>query len=77
MKTILEKIRKIRLEKEYSQEYMAMKLKIDYSTYGKTERGIIVLSLERFIKICEVLETDPADLLGESIYKKKNKNNGE
>ncbi len=63
MKKILEKIRNIRLSHGYTQEYMAEKLGIDTVNYGRIERGKSKLSLERFIRICEILEVSPTDLL--------------
>ena len=63
MNQILEKIRNIRLSRGYTQEYMGEKLGIDTVNYGRIERGKSKLSLERFIKICEILEVSPGDLL--------------
>ena len=55
---ILVKIRKIRLEKSFSQEYMANELGITQSQYGKIENGVVKLSYERLQKIARVLELE-------------------
>jgi transcriptional regulator with XRE-family HTH domain len=60
MKEILDKIRAIRLEKGYTQEYIASKLGIDPVNYGRLERGQSKLTLERFIQICKILDVPPA-----------------
>lgn len=57
------KIRQIRIQKELSQEAIAHKLSMSQSAYAKVEKGITKLDMERFIKIAEILETDPYDLL--------------
>ena len=63
MNDILEKIRNIRLSRGYTQEYMAEKLGIDTVNYGRIERGKSKLTLERFLKICEILQVSPTELL--------------
>lgn len=50
------KIRKIRLEKGYSQEYMAECLKISQNTYSRIEAGEIKLFVNRLIIIASILE---------------------
>lgn len=52
----LTKIREKRKSQGLSQEYMALKLEIDYSTYGKMERGKIALTTSRLEAIAEILE---------------------
>lgn len=52
----LERIKKIRKQKGYSQQYMADRLNLTVSGYGKIETGENVLSLERFLNICRILE---------------------
>lgn len=56
MKNILDKIKAQRAVKGYSQEYMATKLDIDYSTYGKIENGYSKLTVDRLFLIMEILE---------------------
>lgn len=56
-------IRKIREQKGFSQEYIAHELGINQSTYGKIERDDSNLSVDRLIKIAEILEEDLSSLL--------------
>lgn len=56
-----ELIKKLRIDKGYTQEYMAEKLGYkDKSGYNHLENGNVKLSLERAIKIAEILEVDPS-----------------
>ncbi len=65
MREVLEKIRNLRLSHGYTQEYMAEKLDIDTVNYGRIERGISKLTLDRFLKICEILEVSPEEVLND------------
>ena len=51
-----DKIRKIRESKDYSQEYMATKLKITQPSYARLESGCTRLSIDRLEKRAELLE---------------------
>jgi transcriptional regulator with XRE-family HTH domain len=53
--TLIENIKNIRKDKGLSQESVAYDLGIDYSTYGKIERGKIGLSVERLDQIARIL----------------------
>jgi transcriptional regulator with XRE-family HTH domain len=55
-------IRNARLFRNYSQDYLAYKLKISQNAYSKVELGYTKITLERFIKIAEILEVDINDL---------------
>jgi transcriptional regulator with XRE-family HTH domain len=61
MKDFAARIRKIRNAKDYSQEYVSMKLGITMSAYSKIERGITDPSLSRMIQIAAILEFELAD----------------
>jgi transcriptional regulator with XRE-family HTH domain len=50
-----EKIRKFRLEKGYSQEYMAHQLDISQNAYSKLERGSTRLTLDKLEQIAGAL----------------------
>ena len=63
VKTIAGNIRTTRERLAYSQEYIAAKLKVSQNTYSKIELGYVKLTLERFFKICQVLEIDPAEVI--------------
>lgn len=53
---LLQKIKELRKKKGFSQKYMAEKLNISISGYGKIELGENVLGIERFLDICRILE---------------------
>ncbi|MHA8109216.1 helix-turn-helix domain-containing protein [Aquirufa sp. A-Brett2-W8] len=51
-------IRKTRLDKGYSQDYVSSRVGITLSAFSKIERGITNPSLSRMKQIAEVLEVD-------------------
>jgi len=57
-------IRKARLYKNYSQDYLAYKLKISQNAYSKIELGYTKIGLERLMAIADVLETELYKLIG-------------
>ena len=57
------KVTKLREKKGFSQEYVAEQLGINQSTYGKLERDISNITLDRLYKIAGVLEEDITTLL--------------
>jgi transcriptional regulator with XRE-family HTH domain len=57
-KTINEKIRLLRLEKNYSQEYVAAQLELSQSYYGRIENGKRTISVDCLMKILSVLDVD-------------------
>lgn len=58
VKKILETIRKIRQEKGLSQEQVAEKLAISRQMYTNYENGKSEITLNRFLKLIQVLEID-------------------
>jgi transcriptional regulator with XRE-family HTH domain len=60
---VLNKIKKHRIEKGYTHEYMAFNLKMSQASYAKLEANKTKLSLERLDKISKILETTIEDLL--------------
>ncbi len=56
---IHDKIRTVRQSKGYTQDFIADKIGIDTVNYGRIERGQAKLTIDRFIKIAEILETPP------------------
>ena len=72
MKTT-DKIREIRTQKNFSQEYLASYLGIDTSSYHRLERGVSPLSIQRLEKIAEALELPLSELFsfGESPAQRK------
>jgi transcriptional regulator with XRE-family HTH domain len=57
-KTINEKIRLLRIEKNYSQEYVAAQLELSQSYYGRIENGKRTISVDCLMKILTVLDVD-------------------
>ena len=57
-------IRKIREKKGFSQDFIADKLGITQSTYGKLERDASTITVDRLYKLAEVLQEDLTVLLG-------------
>ena len=75
---IIGKIKELRKQKGYSNEAMAVDLDMSTSAYNKLERMESVLSLERFIKIREILEVPYSDFfeIGKgNVYKQDLKDN--
>lgn len=64
MKTIYDKIKELRIEKGYTQKFVADYLKIDRSNYSKYELGKLDLSLELFKQICMLYSVSADYLLG-------------
>ena len=65
---IRERIKIIRIEKGYSQGYMADMLNISQNAYHKLEKGHTRIHLEKFIDIAEILEVNFSELLKGSDY---------
>lgn len=63
IKTIAANIRNNREFRNYTQEYLAFKLKISQNAYSKIELGYTKITVERLFQIAEVLEMDIVDLL--------------
>ena len=75
---IVNKIRDIRKQKGYSNEVMAIDLGMSTSAYNKMERMESSISLERFIKITEILNVPYSeffDLTVKSVYRQDLKDN--
>lgn len=59
------KIRFLRLSKNFTQNYMADELGIDVANYGRLERGETGISVERLKKIAEILRVSTSFLMDE------------
>jgi transcriptional regulator with XRE-family HTH domain len=57
-------IRKVRESKNYSQEFMAVKLGVSQNVYSRMEQGLAKIEIERLLLISEILETSISDLIG-------------
>lgn len=64
IQTVGTNIRNARLYRNYSQDYLAYKLKISQNAYSKVECGYTKITLERLIIIAEVLEVGLNKLIG-------------
>ncbi|MGN6638721.1 MAG: helix-turn-helix domain-containing protein [Mucilaginibacter sp.] len=56
-------IRKAREYRNYTQEYLAYKLRISQNAYSKIELGHTKLTVDRLFQIAEVLEFDPVSMM--------------
>lgn len=65
---IRERIKKIRIEKGYSQEYMADQLSISQNAYHKLERGHTRINLQKFFDIAFILEIEVSELINGPEY---------
>ncbi len=62
-RAIISNIRKMREYRNYTQDYLAAKLKISQNAYSKIELGYSKITLNRFIEIAEILEVELIDLI--------------
>ncbi|SDE99310.1 Helix-turn-helix [Dyadobacter soli] len=63
MRAVATNIRKIREYRDYTQDYLAMKLGISQNAYSKIELAYTRITLERLVQIAQILEVDSVDLL--------------
>jgi transcriptional regulator with XRE-family HTH domain len=56
-------IRSARMYRNYSQEYLGIRLKISQNAYSKIELGLSNINLQRIFEIAEVFEVDVCDLI--------------
>ena len=73
MDRIQTKLRNARIQKGYSQEYMADNLGISQKQYSRLETGDSGLTLDYLEKICGKLEINPQDLFACEV-KQENQN---
>ncbi len=57
------RIRSLRSSRNMSQEAIASKIGISQNAYSRIELGLAKLSIERMLKISDILEVSPIDLL--------------
>ncbi|MDR1544377.1 MAG: helix-turn-helix domain-containing protein [Prevotellaceae bacterium] len=63
MKSIIEKIKEIRQQKAYSQEYMATRLQMEQVGYGLIENGKRKLKYETLEQIALIFEINVIDII--------------
>jgi transcriptional regulator with XRE-family HTH domain len=66
VKKIGERIKAIRLTKQYTQEALAEELAMTKSAFSKIERGDTDANISRLIQIAKVLEVDVRDFFDEA-----------
>ncbi|WP_439695601.1 helix-turn-helix domain-containing protein [Mucilaginibacter sp. AW1-7] len=63
VKAIAANIRRTREMLNYTQEYLAAKLKISQNAYSKIELGYTKITVERLFQIAAILEVDVHELI--------------
>ena len=63
VKLVAFNIRKQREAKNYTQEYLAAKLKISQNAYSKIELGYTKITVERLFQIAAILEVEVSELI--------------
>ena len=64
--TVAARLKKIRLKKNYSQEYVASKIGLSQKAYSKIENNETRLNVETLLLLSEVLETPIAEFFTNS-----------
>ncbi|WP_262149143.1 helix-turn-helix domain-containing protein [Chryseobacterium foetidum] len=64
MKICGQAIRKIRREKDYTQEYMAFEMGISQKAYSDIENSKVKMNIEMLTKISEILNIRPSEICG-------------
>jgi len=57
------KIRRERINRGYSQDYMAQQMGISPKTYSRLEAGTSKIDMERLAAISQILEVEPTELI--------------
>ena len=63
MVSIGSNLRRLREQKNVSQEFMAQKLELSTKSYGNIENNVTKITLDRLTQICNILEIDPIAML--------------
>ncbi len=63
LESIRKRLKKIRFDKGFTQEFMADKLDISQNSYHKLENGRTKICLRKFIDISKVLEIEISELI--------------
>jgi len=62
MKVCGQNIRKIRRERDFTQEYMAFEMGISQKAYSDIENAKVKINFEILTKISDILEIKPSDI---------------
>lgn len=76
MNLVGQSIRKIRVQKGYSQEYMAESLGITQPSYARLEKDDNRINVVRLSQIAQYLEVNVGELLGQKAQNIIHSNNG-
>jgi transcriptional regulator with XRE-family HTH domain len=63
IKAIAAAVRNRRIYRNYTQEYLALKLHISQNAYSKIELGYTKITLERLFQIADILEFDVVEFI--------------
>jgi len=63
IKKVAANIRKIREYRNYTQDYLAAKLRISQNAYSKIELGHTRITVDRLFHVADILEVDPIVIL--------------
>lgn len=63
IKAVAVNLRKVREYRNYTQEYLAMKLDISQNAYSKIELGYTKITLERLFQIATILDVGLMELM--------------
>jgi transcriptional regulator with XRE-family HTH domain len=80
VKKLGERVKNLREEKNYTQDFIAGKLGVTQKAYSKIEAGETRMSVDHLLKIAEILETTVGSILqteGGNVYNNFNTHNGE
>lgn len=67
---VYEKIKKYRIDKNYSQESVAYELGLSQSQYSRRENGQIVFNIDEILKLVDVFDISLNDLFEDFVEKK-------
>lgn len=73
-KVIGQRLRQLRMQIRMSQSEIADKLGVSFQQIQKYEKGVNRVSAGRLMQMCNLLETNPHDLLGWGMIPSKNAN---
>ncbi|RFZ91287.1 XRE family transcriptional regulator [Mucilaginibacter conchicola] len=62
-------IRALRENRNYTQDYMAMRMQISQNSYSKIELGNCKLTVSKLLEICHILEVAVEELIASDIKK--------
>jgi transcriptional regulator with XRE-family HTH domain len=71
IQTVADRLKQIRLKRNYSQDFLAKKLGVTQKAYSKIENNETRLNVETLVRLAEILETPVGDFFqdaGKPIY---------